>query len=113
MKASIGSRILKRLGEFADALEKEEVISQRFTCRRVVLDLRATPYEPELVKKTRHLLDVSQMLFAQLLGVSVKTVRAWEQGINAPNDMACRFMDEIRRDPKYWIKRLCEAAVAK
>jgi putative transcriptional regulator len=66
-----------------------------------------------LVKQTRALLGASQAVFANFLGVSVKTVRAWEQGVNTPSAMACRFMDEIRRDPKHWIARLSEAAVAR
>jgi DNA-binding transcriptional regulator YiaG len=36
--------------------------------------------------------------------VSVKTVRAWEQEVNTPSAMACRFMDKTRRDPKHWIE---------
>ena len=113
MKGSLGERIVKRLSEFANALKNKEVISKRFTCRRIALDLRPSPYDPELVKKTRKLLNVSQILFAQFLGVSVKTVRAWEQGINTPNDMACRFMDEIQRNPAYWLGRLEASAKIK
>jgi HTH-type transcriptional regulator/antitoxin HigA len=56
----------------------------------------------------RKVLNASQALFAQFLGVSVKAVRKWESG-QAPSEMACRFMDEIRRNPKYWHKRLRES----
>jgi DNA-binding transcriptional regulator YiaG len=55
----------------------------------------------------------SQAVFAKLLGVSLNTVRAWEQGVNHPSDMACRFLDEIRRDPAYWVRRLKEAVIAR
>ena len=47
------------------------------------------------------------------LGVSVKTVQAWEQGLQTPPKMACRFMDEIRHDPEHWIERLKEAICVK
>jgi putative transcriptional regulator len=107
---SIESEILEALGEFTDALEKEEV-AKRFTCRQIKLDLKPTSYGPELVKTTRRLLKVSQTLFARFLGISPKTVRSWEQGINTPSPIACRFMDEIRRSPDYWTERLREAAV--
>ena len=50
------------------------------------------------------------MLFARFLGVSVKTVRAWEQGTNTPQEIACRLMDEILHDPDYWRKRLSQLA---
>lgn len=45
------------------------------------------------VQKIRHKIGVSQPLFAQLLGVSVKTVRSWEQGIATPSGSSCRLLD--------------------
>jgi putative transcriptional regulator len=110
---SIGSRIVERLRGFAEALEKGEGLTKRFTCRKVVMDLTPTSYNPELVKATRSLLGASQAVFARFLGVSVQTVRAWEQGVNAPNGMACRFMDEIRANPEYWMERLQKAVSLK
>jgi putative transcriptional regulator len=111
MKNSVGSRIIQRLEGFKDALQSGTRIADRFTCRKVVLDLGPEPYGPEQVKGTRELLNASQALFAKFLGVSVSTVRAWEHGINVPSAMARRFMDEIRRDPAYWIERLRSALV--
>src|SRR6266700_4353432 len=113
MKTTMGSKIVGRLREFTEALESGKTISDQFTCREVVLDLKPSHYGPDLVKKTRKLLGVSQSLFARFLGVSPQTVHAWEQGVNVPNDMACRFMDEIRLDPKYWIGRLNKIAVSR
>ena len=49
---------------------------------------------------------MSQAIFAQFLGVSVKTVSAWERGDKKPSDLACRFMDEIKESPDYWKRRL-------
>jgi putative transcriptional regulator len=113
MKPSVADKMLQRLQQFTEDLEKEETLPETYTCRKIILDLKPRPYDPEMVKKTRKLLGASQRIFAQLLGVSVNTVRAWEQGDNPPRGMACRFMDEIRRDPAYWQARLKEAAVAK
>lgn len=45
------------------------------------------------VQKIRHKVGVSQPLFAQLLGVSVKTVRSWEQGIATPSGPSCRLLE--------------------
>jgi putative transcriptional regulator len=112
-KATVGTRIIQGLQEFVETLEQREPVTEKFTCRQIELDLRPTPYDPEMVKETRKLLGASQSVFARFLGVSIKTVRAWEQGINTPNDIACRFMDEIRRNPPYWLERLRDAAVAK
>lgn len=100
MKSHVGKRIVDRLTEFAQDLRNNKVISAHYTCRRVVLDLHPTPYDSEMVKKTRELLGASQMLFAQFLGVSVKAIRGWEQGRIVPSDMACRFMDEMRHKPE-------------
>jgi putative transcriptional regulator len=109
---SVESEILEALSGFTDALEKGEII-ERYSCRQIKLNLVPTQYNKDLVKETRKLLGVSQALFARFLGVSPKTVRAWEQGVNEPHKMACRFMDEIRRHPKFWIDRLREVAVAR
>jgi DNA-binding transcriptional regulator YiaG len=83
-------------------------IEKKYTCRRVTLDLEPHTYTAERVKSTRQILNASQEVFAQFLGVSVKAVRKWEGG-SAPNDMACRFMDEIQRNPEHWKKRLRES----
>ncbi len=112
-KGCVASEIIDGLKGFAEALQNKDLISERFTCRRVVLDLNPTRYSPELVRKTRDLLGASQAIFAQFLGVSTQTVRAWEQGVNMPQDVACRFMDEIRRDPGYWQERFKNAMVVR
>ena len=112
-KRSVAAQIMEGLDEFADSLQKKEPIGDKFTCRVVELDLRPREFNPEMVRRTRKLLHASQGVFARFLGVSVKTVRAWEQGVNTPSDMACRFMDEIRRDPNYWLRRLKSAIVAR
>lgn len=109
MNKSIGKEIIEGLQEFAEVLEKDEVVSEKFTCRRVVVDLDPTEYDPADVLATRRLLRASQPVFARFLGVSPKTVRGWEQGATTPSDMACRFMDEIQRNPEYWRTRLRES----
>ena len=109
MKDSVGAQIIEGLREFTESLEKDELITERFTCRTIMLDLDPTTYSPATVKATRKLLRASQGIFAQFLGVSARAVRAWEQGVNTPSDIACRFMDEIHRNPDFWRKRLRES----
>lgn len=113
MKDSVGAKIIEGLGEFTEALEDGRSVTKQFTCRTVVLDLIPVPYSPEKVVATRRLLRSSQGIFAQFLGVSMKTVRAWEQGKNTPSDLACRFMDEIQRNPDFWRKRLMDSVTIK
>jgi DNA-binding transcriptional regulator YiaG len=106
---TIAKRIGDSLKEFADALKKNEKISEKFTCRRVVLDLQPMPYNPKAVKNTRNLLNASQAIFAQFLGVDLSTIQAWEQGRLEPSKLACRLMDDIQRNTKHWQKKLKEA----
>jgi putative transcriptional regulator len=111
---SVGELIAEGFEEFADALKSDKkTVAEKFTCHKVSLDLSPTPYSPARVKAARKLLAASQAVFAQFLGVSVKTVRAWEQGVNTPRESACRLMDEIHHDPEYWRTRLRELAVKK
>jgi putative transcriptional regulator len=97
------------LDGFVTDLKADVDIPAKYTCRRVVLGLEPRTYTADEIKATRGLLRVSQVLFAQFLGVSPKTVRAWERG-KTPSDMARRFMDEIQLNPDYWRKRLGEVA---
>ena len=113
MKPSAEKRIIQGLESFADALESGEDVAVRFTCRKIVLNLEPTPYTPALVRDARAKLGMSQALFAQFLGVSASAVQAWERGEKTPQDIACRFMDEIRRDPAYWRNRFLESAQPK
>jgi putative transcriptional regulator len=113
MKRSVEDRIIAGLKDFAGVLKSGKPITERFTCRTVVVDLKPTRYSSKEVKATRKLLRCSQVVFAQFLGVSPKTVRAWEQDINKPNDMACRFMDEIQLNPEYMRQRLHDSVTVK
>jgi putative transcriptional regulator len=106
----VGQTMLKRLGAFVEALEKNQKIGDRFTCRKIELNLVPKPYNSKKIKNTRAVLGLSQALFAQFLGVSPRTVAAWERGAKTPQDIACRFMDEIRRNPAYWRDRLAKSA---
>jgi DNA-binding transcriptional regulator YiaG len=103
---TVAQEIVESLREFTEVLESGQPIHEKFTCRRVTLDLKQSAYGPKDVKRARQVLNLSQVLFAQFLGVSTQAVRAWEQGTNTPNDSATRLMDEIRRDPAYWRARL-------
>ena len=105
---SVGSEILSRLTKASKALRTKSDLADRFTRRTVRLNLRPQPCDATVVKQTRRVLGASQTIFAQFLGVSVQAVHDWEQGVKPPGGAACRLMDEIRRNPAYWIARLQE-----
>ncbi|HUE71495.1 MAG TPA: hypothetical protein VMP01_11480 [Pirellulaceae bacterium] len=108
----VGRELVRRLRRFVEELPQIEELGDRFTCRTVKFKLPRSRYSPALVKSTRELLHASQAVFAQFLGVSASAVRDWEQGLKAPRGSSCRLMDEVRRDPEYWRKRLRESVVA-
>ena len=106
----IGKKIIDRLERFTSDLERGVDVARTDTCRQIVLDLDPTEFTAERVLQSRKVLGLSQVLFAKFLGVSPKTVRAWEQGTNPPQGIACRVMDEILHDPEYWRKRVTQMA---
>jgi putative transcriptional regulator len=112
-RMTIGSQIVGDLKKLNAVIARGESVCDQFTCNRVVLNLQPRDYKPEMVKKVRKTLRMSQAIFAQFLGVSTSTVRSWEQGQNLVPGMACRFLDEINENPTYWLKRLQAAIVDK
>ena len=111
---TIGELVAEGFEELAEQVKiDKQAVPRKFTSHKMALDLHPAEYSAELVKKTRAVLSASQTVFAQFLGVSPQTVRAWEQGKNTPKDSACRLMDEIRYKPEYWQKRFRELIVKK
>jgi DNA-binding transcriptional regulator YiaG len=107
---SKGREIIASLRE---ALEVELAgipIESRFTVRTVEIPDGPSAYDAEHVKATREKIAVSQAVFAQLLGVSVMLVRAWEQGQRGPALWARRLLDEVNRDPRHWRGMLRKAS---
>ena len=109
----IADRVIDRLEDFNRSLRAGDKIVEKYTTRTVRLNLKRQAYNPRLIKKTRQSMGMSQAVFAQFIGASVKTVQAWEQGTVRPSTMARRFMDEIRHNPEYWKGRFSEMAGAK
>lgn len=52
------------------------------------------------VRNIRMSLEMTQVIFAQIMGVSVKTVEAWEGGRCEPNGTARRMLSMLKSDPK-------------
>jgi len=103
---SLGPELVRRFDRFVTQLDQTDDLKKRFTCRTVRLNVRPATLSPQAVKQTRRALRASQTIFAEFLGVSPATVRDWEQGAKPPGGAACRLMDEIRQNPKYFLGRL-------
>jgi putative transcriptional regulator len=52
------------------------------------------------IREIRINLNLSQMAFSMLLGVSQKTIEAWEKGTNSPNGPARRIIAMIKEEPE-------------
>ena len=58
-------------------------------------------FTPGEIKEIRNKTGLTQVLFAKFMGVSVKSVEAWEAGRNHPEDAACRLLSLTREDPMF------------
>jgi putative transcriptional regulator len=53
------------------------------------------------IKRIRQKTGLSQVMFAGSLGVSPKTVEAWENGRNKPEGVSRRLLEIVRDDPGF------------
>ena len=61
-------------------------------------------FSAEDIKSIRLATGLTQVLFAKYMGVSTKTVEAWEAGRNHPEGTACRLLTMTQKDPSFPIK---------
>ena len=67
-------------------------------CRVTVREIPVPEYKADDVSRVRSELRLSQRALASVLGVSARTVEAWEAGRNAPNGPAARMLYLIEKD---------------
>jgi putative transcriptional regulator len=58
-------------------------------------------YKAQTIKQIRKKVRLSQSTFAHVLGVSKKTVEAWESGRNEPQGPAKRMLMLLEKDNKF------------
>lgn len=98
-ETTFGDEVLHSLNDFVGAVERGE----RITIRTLKLSLHPAEHGPDDVKLARRVLGhVSQAIFAQLFGVSVKTVQSWEQGERQIPGPARRLLDDINTNTEHW-----------
>ena len=66
--------------------------------RRTVTIVPVKEYQADQVKKIRNSVGMSQSSFAGYLGVTKKTVEAWEAGTNHPSGAASRILSMMEMD---------------
>ncbi len=68
--------------------------------RKVKCTVAPVPtFKAEEIKGIRNSMGMTQETFAAVVGVSKKTVEAWEAGTNAPIGSACRMIGMLKTDP--------------
>lgn len=83
-KRNIGQEVLEGIRE----------IKSGKAARRTVVNI------PAEIKSIREKMDLSQAEFAELLGVSKRTLQEWEQGRCKPTGAALKLLLVARRHPE-------------
>ena len=91
---SVFESIMTGLNEaIEDAQSEDKKLS-----RRTVTIIPVKEYGADQVKKIRKSVGMSQSSFAGYLGVTKKTVEAWEAGTNHPSGAASRILSMMEMD---------------
>ncbi len=61
-------------------------------------------FNPEKIKQVRQTTSLSQSGLAAILGISVKTVQAWESGRSNPLGPAARILSILQNEPDFIMK---------
>jgi putative transcriptional regulator len=85
--------------EEAVAFERGE-ITARVRIRSRAAIPPPPPYDAKRIQAVQRKLNFNQRDFVSALNVSVKTVKAWEQGIKPPGSSVLRLLEIIERHPE-------------
>ena len=99
-KNSVYESIMTGLNEALEDAQSKKPILKR---HKVTVE-PVKVFEADDVKKIRNSTGMSQKIFASYMGVSDKTVEAWEAGTNHPSGAASRLLSMIEQDKKIVIK---------
>lgn len=91
---SVYESIIAGLNE-AIAYETTEAPARKVKCTVAPIPTFAA----DEIKGIRNDMGMTQETFAAVVGVSKKTVEAWEAGTNAPIGSACRLIGMLKNDP--------------
>lgn len=88
--------IMRGLSEVLEDQEKSE--NEKVLKRRMVSVVPVKKYTESEIKEIRHSVGMTQKAFACYLGVSDKTVEAWEAEKNQPSGAASRILSMMEMD---------------
>jgi len=91
-------QVRQSLGELQSIMDGRQSPSGggRFTVRTIEV-VEPSRHNASSVRAIRESLNISQTVFAQLMGVSPALVRAWELGTRRPAPIARRLLDQMRK----------------
>lgn len=89
------SEIMRGLGEALEHAQGKRKLRSNMLTIEPVKEYSATE-----IKRIRQTLGMAQSAFACSIGVSKKTVEAWESGRNMPAGPARRILGMIQKDPQ-------------
>jgi len=70
--------------------------------RTNIIEILPVPdYKPQQIKAIRSQLGLTQSLMGGIVGVSKKTIEAWEVGYRRPSSSAMRVLAELDTNPMY------------
>ena len=92
--SSVFESIMTGLSEAIEDTQSEK----KKLLRKTVTILPVKEYQADQIKLIRKSVNMSQKLFASYLGVSEKTVEAWESGKNHPSGAASRILTMMELD---------------
>jgi putative transcriptional regulator len=76
--------------------------NDRLTARTIEV-AEPSLYDAKRIKQIREKLNVSQSVFAKVVGVSDVLVRSWERGAREPAPIARRLLDQISAHPEQFV----------
>jgi putative transcriptional regulator len=83
---------------------------EKITARKTKLIIKpVSTFNNSDIKRIRQKTGLSQVMFAGSLGVSPKTVEAWENGRNKPEGTARRLLEVVQDDPGFLSRFQAEA----
>jgi putative transcriptional regulator len=95
--SKLGKEIIEGLKEIIEIQEKRKLAKLN---KNSVAILPIDNFKPEEIKLIRQKFEMSASVFAKMLGISSKTVEAWESGLRKPTGAYSRLLQIIIHDPK-------------
>ena len=86
---------------------EEAIAYEQGTLKAKTTKLSVEPlkhYDASQIKAIRKSTGLTQVTFAHYMGVSPRTVEAWEAGRNHPEGAACRLLALTQNDPAFPVK---------